>query len=209
MPWPAIRKTVYNDSISHLNSRPKLPFPGNGKLQNATGREGKFKACIQGKREFPLTSDPFYVWLLNLYNPSPLDYASSSSWPLIELPTIYNLWLLLLSFLSFDNAFYICRWIITQTFFDVTRNTTVILFIRKWIKPPNLLHLLQVLRFLILIPFILLDFCSIKISRYRYNSTPFAARIFLVLKCKVEHIFLLTGDSQTRGRGSPMWEKLP
>ena len=29
MPWPAIRKTANNDSISRLNSRPKLPFPGN------------------------------------------------------------------------------------------------------------------------------------------------------------------------------------
>ena len=39
MPWPAIRKTANNDSISRLNSRSKLPFPGNGKLLNATGGE--------------------------------------------------------------------------------------------------------------------------------------------------------------------------
>ena len=182
-------------------------FPGTGREITKCHGKGREIWGLYSRE----TGIPAHLWsilcltLESLQSKSTRD-ASSSSWPLIELPTIYNLWLLLLSFLSFDNAFYICRWIITQTFFDVTRNTTVILFIRKWIKPPNLL---QVLRFLILIPFILLDFCSIKISRYRYNSTPFAARIFLVLKCKVEHIFLLTGDSQTRGRGSPMWEKLP
>ena len=207
MPWPAIRKTANNDNISHLNSRPKLPFPGNGKGNYKMPREGKGNLRLvfkgNGNSRSPLIHSMFDSWIFAIQVHS-IEYASSSSWPLIELPTIYNLWLLLLSFLSFDNAFYICRWIITQTFFDVTRNTTVILFIRKWIKPPNLL---QVLRFLILIPFILLDFCSIKISRYRYNSTPFAARIFLVLKCKVEHIFLLTGDSQTRGRGSIFWDR--
>ena len=41
MPWPAIRKTANNDSISRLNSRPKLPFPGNGKGNYKMPREGK------------------------------------------------------------------------------------------------------------------------------------------------------------------------
>ena len=58
MPWPAIHKTANTDSISRLNSRPKLPFPGNGKGNYKIPREGKFEACIPGnhrKREFPLT----------------------------------------------------------------------------------------------------------------------------------------------------------
>ena len=40
------------------NSRPKLPFPGNGKGNYKMPREGKFEACIprnHGKQEFPLT----------------------------------------------------------------------------------------------------------------------------------------------------------
>ena len=41
MPWPAIRKTANNDSISRPNSRPKLPFPGNGKGNYKMPREGK------------------------------------------------------------------------------------------------------------------------------------------------------------------------
>ena len=41
MPWPAIRKTENNDGISRLNSRPKLPFPGNGKGNYKMPREGK------------------------------------------------------------------------------------------------------------------------------------------------------------------------
>ena len=47
--------------ISRLNSRPKLPFPGNGKGNYKMPREGKFEACIpgnHGKREFPLTPAP-------------------------------------------------------------------------------------------------------------------------------------------------------
>ena len=56
-------KTANNDGISRLNSRSKLPFPGNGKGNYKTpregkGREGKFEACIpgsHGKREFTLT----------------------------------------------------------------------------------------------------------------------------------------------------------
>ena len=58
MPPPAIRKTANNDSISRPNSRPKLPFPGNGKGNYKMPQEGKFDACIpgsHGKREFPLT----------------------------------------------------------------------------------------------------------------------------------------------------------
>ena len=57
MPPPAIRKTANNDSISRPNSRPKLPFPGNGKGNYKMPQEGKFEACIpgsHGKREFPL-----------------------------------------------------------------------------------------------------------------------------------------------------------
>ena len=41
MPWPAIHKTANNDSISRLNSRSKLPFPGNGKGNYKMPREGK------------------------------------------------------------------------------------------------------------------------------------------------------------------------
>ena len=41
MPWPAIRKTANNDSISRPNSRPKLPFPGNGKGNYKMPWEGK------------------------------------------------------------------------------------------------------------------------------------------------------------------------
>ena len=41
MPWPAIRQTANNDSISRLNSRPKIPFPGNGKGNYKISREGK------------------------------------------------------------------------------------------------------------------------------------------------------------------------
>ena len=56
-------KTAKNDSISRPNSRPKLPFPGNGKgkfkmPREGKGRDGNFEACIpgnHGKREFPLT----------------------------------------------------------------------------------------------------------------------------------------------------------
>ena len=53
-------KAANNDNISRPNSRPKLPFPGNGKGNLKLGREGKFEACIpgnHGKREFPLTPD--------------------------------------------------------------------------------------------------------------------------------------------------------
>ena len=52
-------KTANNDGISRPNSRPKLPFPGNGK-----GRDWKFEACIpgnHGKREFPLTPVPLSI----------------------------------------------------------------------------------------------------------------------------------------------------
>ena len=58
MPRPAISKTANTDSISRLNSRPKLPFPGNGKGNYKMPREGKFEVCIpgnHGKRDFPLT----------------------------------------------------------------------------------------------------------------------------------------------------------
>ena len=41
MPWPAIRQTANNDSISRLNSQPKIPFPGNGKGNYKMPREGK------------------------------------------------------------------------------------------------------------------------------------------------------------------------
>ena len=41
MPLPAIRQTANNDSISRLNSRPKIPFPGNGKGNYKMPREGK------------------------------------------------------------------------------------------------------------------------------------------------------------------------
>ena len=41
MPSPTIRKTANNDGISRLNSRPKLPFPGNGKGNYKMPREGK------------------------------------------------------------------------------------------------------------------------------------------------------------------------
>ena len=41
MPWPAIRQTANNNSISRLNSRPKIPFPGNGKGNYKMPREGK------------------------------------------------------------------------------------------------------------------------------------------------------------------------
>ena len=34
-------KTANNDSISRHNSRPKLPFPGNGKGKIKMPREGK------------------------------------------------------------------------------------------------------------------------------------------------------------------------
>ena len=34
-------KTANNDSISRPNSRPKLPFPGNGKGKFKMPREGK------------------------------------------------------------------------------------------------------------------------------------------------------------------------
>ena len=40
-PWPAIRQTANKDSISRLNSRPKLPFPGNGKGNYKMPQEGK------------------------------------------------------------------------------------------------------------------------------------------------------------------------
>ena len=54
MPWPTIRKTANNDSISRPNSRQKLPFPGNGK-----GREiwGLFS------RESRETGIPAHLWL--------------------------------------------------------------------------------------------------------------------------------------------------
>ena len=67
-------KTANNDSISRLNSRPKFPFPGNGReISNATGREGKFEACIpgnHGKREFPLTPGwtPEFGKLCQIFN---------------------------------------------------------------------------------------------------------------------------------------------
>ena len=51
-------KTANNDNISRPNSRPKLPFPGNGKGNLKLLWEGKFEACIPGnhrKREFLLT----------------------------------------------------------------------------------------------------------------------------------------------------------
>ena len=41
MPLRAICKTANNDSISRSNSRPKLPFPGNGKGNYKMPREGK------------------------------------------------------------------------------------------------------------------------------------------------------------------------
>ena len=53
-------KAANNDNISRPNSRPKLPFPGNGKGNLKLPWEGKFEACIpgnHGKREFPLTPD--------------------------------------------------------------------------------------------------------------------------------------------------------
>ena len=56
-------KTAKNDNISRPNSRPKLPFPGNGKGNLKLPWEGKFEACIpgnHGKREFPLT--PASAW---------------------------------------------------------------------------------------------------------------------------------------------------
>ena len=46
MPWPAIHKTANNDSISRLNSRQKLPFPGNGKGKNKMPREGNWHLRI-------------------------------------------------------------------------------------------------------------------------------------------------------------------
>ena len=57
MPWPAIRKTANNDSISRLNSRSKLPFPGNGKLLNATGGE---ISCLHSResRETGISAHP-------------------------------------------------------------------------------------------------------------------------------------------------------
>ena len=41
MPRPAISKTANSDSISRLNSRPKLSFAGNGKGNYTMPREGK------------------------------------------------------------------------------------------------------------------------------------------------------------------------
>ena len=41
MPWPVTHKTANDDSISRLNSRPKIPFPGNGKGNYKMPREGK------------------------------------------------------------------------------------------------------------------------------------------------------------------------
>ena len=61
MPWPAIRKTANNDSISRPNSRPKLPFPGNGKRNYKMPREGKFEACITRKsRETRIPAHPCF-----------------------------------------------------------------------------------------------------------------------------------------------------
>ena len=57
----SLSKTTNDDSISRPNSRPQLPFPGNGMGNlkcHGKQREGKFEACItgnHGKREFPLT----------------------------------------------------------------------------------------------------------------------------------------------------------
>ena len=55
-------------------------MPREGKLQNATGREitkchgkgkeGKFEACIpgnHGKREFPLTPGPVYIYMIGIF----------------------------------------------------------------------------------------------------------------------------------------------
>ena len=54
-------KTANNDNISVLIPGQNFLFSGTGReIQNATGREGKFEACIpgnHGKREFPLTPD--------------------------------------------------------------------------------------------------------------------------------------------------------
>ena len=62
-------ETANNDNVSHPNSRPKLPFHGNGNLKLAMGREGKFEACIpgnNGKREFPLTPAHVFLSFLDL-----------------------------------------------------------------------------------------------------------------------------------------------
>ena len=58
-------KTANNDSISRPNSRPKLPFPGNGKGKFKMPREGKGRE-IWGlySRESRETGIPAHPWLL-------------------------------------------------------------------------------------------------------------------------------------------------
>ena len=56
-------KTANNDSISRPNSRPKLPFPGNGKGKFKMPREGKARE-IWGlySRESRETGIPVHPW---------------------------------------------------------------------------------------------------------------------------------------------------
>ena len=56
MPWPAIRKTANNDSISRLNSRPKLPFPGNGNGNLKCHGKGNLRLV---SRETGIPAHPF------------------------------------------------------------------------------------------------------------------------------------------------------
>ena len=83
-------KTANNDGISRPNSRPKLPFPGNGKgnwkshsrftgreqdLENATGREGngKFEACNPGNPGNHIKSKvKFKIWFIFMPWPAKL-----------------------------------------------------------------------------------------------------------------------------------------
>ena len=57
-------KTANNDSISRPNSRPKLPFPGNGKRKFKMPREGKGRE-IWGmySRESRETGIPAHPWM--------------------------------------------------------------------------------------------------------------------------------------------------
>ena len=75
MPWPAIHKTENNDGISRLNSRPKLPFPGNGKGNYKMPREGKGREIwglySRESRETGIPAHPCsQVWQMFKYVPN-------------------------------------------------------------------------------------------------------------------------------------------
>ena len=74
-------KTANNDSISRPNSRPKLPFPGNGKGKFKMPREGK-GLYSRESRETGIPAHPLRI------------YAWRSKWALLRALLPHSLKLL-------------------------------------------------------------------------------------------------------------------